>query len=80
MPIHISDGNAAPSDTCGRTLPLPPWSSMMGKTELLKFYDWYETMKVAHPGWADPKTDAFIAWHRNWHRALLIPGATTPRR
>ena len=72
--------NAAPSDTCGRTLTLPPWSSMMAKEELIEFYNWYEAMKVAHPGWADAETDKFIAWHRNWHRGVLIPGATTPTR
>lgn len=71
---------AAPSDACGRSLKLPPWSSMMDKEELLTFYNWYEAMKVAHPGWADAKTDYFIAWHRNWHRAALIPGAKTPTR
>lgn len=71
---------ARTSDTCGRTLVLPPWSSMMNKQELLEFYAWYEAMKAAHPGWADAETDKFIAWHRNWHRATLIPGATTPLR
>jgi hypothetical protein len=71
---------AAPSDTCGRTLALPPWSSGMDKEELIEFYNWYDTMKAAHPGWADAASDYFIAWHRNWHRAVLIPGATTPTR
>ncbi|MBV6752518.1 hypothetical protein KV580_19535 [Pseudomonas chlororaphis] len=75
---HMTD--AAPSDACERTLKLPPWSSMMDKEELLQFYDWYATMKATHPGWADAQTDKFIAWHRNWHRAVLIPGAETPRR
>lgn len=69
---------AAPSDSCGRTLALPPWSPLMTKEGLLKFYDWYQTMKDTHPGWATPETDDIIARHRNWHRGVLIPGATTP--
>ena len=69
-----------PKDACGRTLPLPPWSTDWTKENLLKFYGWYDETKIAHPGWATPEKDAFVAWHRNWHRATLIPGATTPRR
>lgn len=73
-------GDFPPSDACGRSIKLPPWSSMMGKEGLINFYDWYESMKAAYPGWANAKTDALIAWDRNWHRALLIPGAKTPSR
>jgi hypothetical protein len=75
---HVAD--FPPSDACGRTIKLPPWSSMMGKEGLIKFYDWYESMKATHPGWANAKTDELIAWDRNWHRGLLIPGAKTPAR
>lgn len=73
-------GKFPPSDACERSIKLPPWSPMMGKEKLINFYDWYASMKAAYPGWANAKTDALIEEDRNWHRGVLIPGATTPTR
>jgi hypothetical protein len=63
----------APANACDTTLKLPPWSTVMGKDELLEFYSWYDATKAAYPGWADARSDAFIASHRKSRRGLLDP-------